>query len=167
MNRSEFPVLVRPGDSKCDCYFIEEEDASQLLEMMTKSIVRSIPTRFGFDARKDIQALTPMNRGLVGAENLNSVLQEQLNPSSSGKDEVSRGGTTLRVGDRVIQRVNNYKLEVFNGDLGTIEFVDKGSELVAVRFSDRLVRYDYSDLIELSRELDAAAASEQVGVERV
>jgi exodeoxyribonuclease V alpha subunit len=150
VNRNEFPVLVRPGQSKCDCYFIEEEDAPRILETMTKSIVRSIPSRFGFDSRREIQALTPMNRGIVGADNLNLVLQEELNPSGAGKAEVTRGGRTLRVGDRVIQRVNNYKLEVFNGDMGTIEFVDGLNELLVVRFADRLVSYDYGDLIELN-----------------
>jgi exodeoxyribonuclease V alpha subunit len=78
------------------------------------------------------------------------VLQEQLNPAGPEKTEVLRAGRTLRVGDRVIQRVNNYKLEVFNGDLGTIEFIDPINELLAVRFSDRLVRYDYGDLTELN-----------------
>ena len=78
------------------------------------------------------------------------MLQEQLNPAGPEKTEVLRAGRTLRVGDRVIQRVNNYKLEVFNGDLGTIEFIDPINELLAVRFSDRLVRYDYGDLTELN-----------------
>ena len=150
VNRNEFPLLVRPGESSCDCYFIEEDDVSRVLETITNAVVRSIPSRFGFDSRRDIQALSPMNRGTVGADNLNLVLQEQLNPAATGKAEVTRGGRTLRVGDKVIQRVNNYKLEVFNGDLGTIEFVDASNELVAVRFTDRLVSYDYADLIELS-----------------
>jgi exodeoxyribonuclease V alpha subunit len=63
VNRGELPILVRPGESKCDCYFIEEEEASQVLELITRTIVRSIPSRFGFDSRRDIQVLAPMNRG--------------------------------------------------------------------------------------------------------
>ena len=91
-----------------------------------------------------------MNRGQVGANSLNNLLQEALNPSIPGQPELVRGSRSLRVGDKVIQRVNNYKLEVFNGDMGTIEAMDLIDQLVAVRFGDRLVTYDYADLMELA-----------------
>ncbi len=150
VNRNQFPHLVRPGEAKSDCYFIEEEDAEQMIGLITKTVAKSLPARFGYNARADIQVLAPMNRGRVGANNLNVVLQEELNPGGAGKVELARAGRILRVGDKVIQRVNNYKLEVFNGDLGTIEFIDLVNQLMAVRFADRLVKYDYADLLELS-----------------
>jgi exodeoxyribonuclease V alpha subunit len=150
INQSEFPRLVRPGEATSDCYFIEEDDADAIVELLTKSVAQSLPKRFGFNARTDIQVLSPMNRGRVGANNLNVVLHEKLTPPQTGKAELVRGSRILRVGDRVIQRVNNYKLEVFNGDLGTIEYIDLVDQLVAVRFTDRLVTYDYADILELS-----------------
>lgn len=150
INRGDFPRLVTPGTEKSDCYFIEIEDPAAIVDALVKSVVSSLPKSFGYDPLRDIQVLTPMNRGQVGANSLNNLLQEALNPSIPGHPELVRGSRSLRVGDKVIQRVNNYKLEVFNGDMGTIEAMDLIDQLVAVRFGDRLVTYDYADLMELA-----------------
>lgn len=150
INRGEFPRLVAPGAEKCDCYFIESEDSAEIVNLTIKAVVTSLPNRFALDPRRDIQVLTPMNRGQVGANSLNATLQQALNPPIIGQPELVRANRTLRVGDRVIQRVNNYKLEVFNGDMGTIEAMDLEDQLVAIRFGDRLVAYDYADLMELA-----------------
>ena len=150
INRGEFPRLIAPGTEKSDCYFIEMDDPAEIVNLLVKSVVTSLPNRFGYDPRRDIQVLTPMNRGQVGTNALNTVLQEALNPPRPGRHELNRGSRALRVGDKVIQRVNNYKLEVFNGDLGTIEAMDLEDQLVVVRFADRLVTYDYADLMELA-----------------
>ncbi|MEP7270916.1 MAG: ATP-dependent RecD-like DNA helicase [Acidobacteriota bacterium] len=149
VNRGEFPQLVEPGSGRCDCYFIEQDDPEQMVDLIVRVVGSSLPARFGYKSRDDIQVLSPMNRGRVGAGNLNKVLQERLNPPQPGKAELVRGDRSLRVGDKVIQRVNNYKLEVFNGDLGAIEFIDLVNQVVAVRFADRLVSYDYADVLEL------------------
>lgn len=150
INRGDFPILVAPGAEKSDCYFIETEDPAEIVSLIVKSVVTSLPKRFGYDPRRDIQVLTPMNRGQVGANSLNNLLQQALNPPVPGRPELVRGSRSLRVNDKVIQRVNNYKLEVFNGDMGTIEAMDLEDQLVAVRFGDRLVTYDYADLMELA-----------------
>ncbi len=150
INRGEFPRLVTPGSEKSDCYFIEEEDPAEIVSLLVRAVASSLPARFGYDPRSDIQVLTPMNRGHVGANSLNTVLQQTLNPPRPGRQELARGNRLMRVGDRVIQRVNNYKLEVFNGDLGTIEAIDLEDQVVAVRFGNRLVAYDYADLLELA-----------------
>lgn len=149
VNRSDFPQLIRPGQARSDCYFIEAEEPDEILQIIVKTVATSLPRRYGWNPLTDIQVLAPMNRGRVGAHNLNVVLQESLNPAQSGKTELARLGRTLRVGDKVIQRVNNYKLEVFNGDMGAIEYIDLVDQLVAVRFADRLVTYDYADVLEL------------------
>jgi exodeoxyribonuclease V alpha subunit len=78
------------------------------------------------------------------------MLQEILNPPQPDKGELSRGGFTLRVGDRVIQHVNDYQREVFNGDLGTITKIDLEEQEVVVQFAEREVSYDYADLGELA-----------------
>lgn len=150
INRGEFPRLVKPGDERSDCYFIEAEDPDDVVRLIVNSVSKSLPNRFGYDPLKDIQTLSPMNRGRAGANRLNDVLQAALNPPRAGKAEMNRGNRALRVGDKVIQRVNNYKLEVFNGDLGTIEAIDLEDQMIAVRFADRIVAYDSADSLELS-----------------
>lgn len=153
INRGEFPRLVKPGGEKSDCYFIEAEDPDEVVRLIVNSVSKSLPSRFGYDPLKDIQTLSPMNRGRVGAGRLNGVLQAALNPQSPdgpGKAEAVRGDRTLRVGDKVIQRVNNYRLEVFNGDMGAIEAIDLEDQMIAVRFADRVVEYDFADSLELA-----------------
>jgi exodeoxyribonuclease V alpha subunit len=90
--------------------------------------------------------MAPMHKGIVGVINLNVELQKTLNPQ--GK-EVVRGGRVFRVGDRVMQIRNNYDKEVFNGDIGIVALVDLEEQIVRVRFEDRLLSYDLSDLDEL------------------
>jgi exodeoxyribonuclease V alpha subunit len=85
-------------------------------------------------------------------------LQQLINPPSLTKAEVVRGGMTLRVGDRIIQKVNDYNREVFNGDLGVITEVDREEQAVTVQFTDglrptgdhRFVTYDSADLNEIT-----------------
>ena len=92
--------------------------------MLVRLVKERIPARFGFDPKSDIQVLTPMNRSLLGARNLNQVLQAALNPGDGGP-EVERFGWTFRIGDRVIQTENNYDRDVFNGDLGVVEKINR------------------------------------------
>jgi exodeoxyribonuclease V alpha subunit len=106
-----------------------------------------IPKRFGFDAKTEIQVLTPMNRSPLGVRTLNEVLQGVLNPP--GPAEVARFGWTFRVGDRVIQTVNDYNRDVFNGDLGIVDKINRVEQSMIVRFEGRPVEYDFGDLDEL------------------
>jgi len=108
-----------------------------------------IPQRFGFAPKTDIQVLTPMNRSVLGARNLNQVLQKALNPGAGGP-EVERFGWTFRLGDRVIQMENDYDKDVFNGDLGMIEKINRIEQVMTVNFEGRPVQYDFGDLDELS-----------------
>ncbi|MFN7927250.1 MAG: ATP-dependent RecD-like DNA helicase [Blastocatellia bacterium] len=149
INQGEYPILIKPGERQADCYFIEATEPEEILEIIVKTVSQSLPNRLKFDPMVDIQVLTPMNRGTVGATNLNTILQLALNPKEAGKSELVRGGRILRVGDKVIQRVNNYDLEVFNGDMGRVEFVDLEDQHVVVRFGNNLVTYDYADILEL------------------
>ncbi|HZS03446.1 MAG TPA: ATP-dependent RecD-like DNA helicase [Blastocatellia bacterium] len=149
LNRGEFPALVKPGTGQTDCYFIAAEEPHEVADLIVKSVAVALPKRFGYDPVNDIQVLAPMNRGQVGTNSLNALLQQHLNPPGERKPEYARGNRTLRVGDKVIQRVNNYKLEVFNGDLGRIEWIDLEDQMIAVRFADRIVNYDYADILEL------------------
>jgi exodeoxyribonuclease V alpha subunit len=90
-----------------------------------------------------------MNRAILGTHNLNQVLQQTLNPPK-GQAEVESYGTTLRVGDRVLQTRNSYHRDVFNGDLGLVQSINRVEQEVIVGFEGRPVTYDYPDLDELA-----------------
>ena len=94
----------------------------------------------------DIQLLTPMRKNQLGAENLNAILQEKLNPHG---ESIERFGRKYRMGDRVMQIRNNYDKEVFNGDIGNISNVDTINHQLEVSFDNRQVSYEYSDLDEI------------------
>lgn len=133
-------------DSKLpDFFLIEKEDAEQALQIIKELITARIPKRFGFSPSEDIQVLTPMNKGIIGAENLNRVLRDLLNPSS-----VTIRGDKFRVGDRVMQIRNNYDKEVFNGDIGTIVSFESESGEVGVDFDGNIIAYHISELDEMN-----------------
>ncbi len=146
INEGIIPNLKYNQDKLDDFYFIEQEDPEKALEMIINLVKERIPKRFGFDSFNDIQVLTPMHRGTVGAGNLNTELQKTLNP---GEDGVLRGGRLFRVNDKVMQIVNNYDKEVYNGDIGRIASINEEEKEVKVIIDDRDIIYDYSDLDEL------------------
>ncbi len=127
-------------------YFIEREEPERALEAVLELVSRRIPDRFGFDPREQTQVLSPMHKGLLGVENLNFELQQRLNPSGQ---ELVRGALRFRIRDKVMQSINNYEKEVFNGDIGIIEGIDREEQELSVRFEDRVVGYDLSELDEL------------------
>jgi exodeoxyribonuclease V alpha subunit len=91
-----------------------------------------------------------MNRGSIGANNLNTILQASLNPSGPGKDGVQVGSRVFRLGDKVIQLRNNYDKQVFNGDMGVIQSIDPEEQVVTVQTLEAEIEYDYADLNELA-----------------
>lgn len=132
-----------PGD---DFYFIEQEDPEDVLRIILELVSDRVPRRFGFDPVDDIQVLSPMHKGTVGAGNLNLELQRRLNPCQEG---VTRGNRAFRTGDKVMQIKNNYDKEVFNGDIGRIARVDPEMREVDISFDGRNVPYDFTDLDEI------------------
>ena len=113
---------------------------------VVKLVADRLPKAYGVTP-KDIQVLTPMKKCEVGVDNLNEMLQAEINPTGN---ELKRGDTIYRVGDKVIQTVNNYDKDVFNGDSGVIDSVDVENKIVYIRFDDRIVQYAYADLEEVS-----------------
>lgn len=140
------PVSANPVS---DCLWLGAPDPEPGVQGIRDLVEHLIP-QLGFVAAQDVQVLCPMTRGDVGTRNLNAVLQQLINPPHDTKPQLQRGGMTLRVGDRVIQQVNNYDQEVFNGDLGVIAAIDLEEVEVTVRFGDRLIRYDTADLNEIT-----------------
>lgn len=140
-----FPDL-RIESQKQDFYFIGKEDPEEAVETIVKLCTQRIPRRFGFDPIEDVQVLSPMHRGVVGAQNLNFALQNALNPSGI---TLERGGRVFRVRDKVMQIRNNYDKEVFNGDIGRVAYIDQEAQQICVDFEGRSVPYDFSELDEL------------------
>lgn len=151
INRGQYPTIEPISDNPVsDCLwhgggFEPEHGLQAICELITDLI-----PRLGFNPATDVQVLCPMTRGIVGTRNLNTVLQQLINPPSPDKVEITRGGMTLRVGDRIIQQMNDYNREVFNGDLGSITSIDTEEQEVAVQYGERSVVYDYADLNEIS-----------------
>jgi exodeoxyribonuclease V alpha subunit len=146
INSGEFPYL-KPSEQKLDdFYFIEQEDPDEVLKIILELTTKRIPRRFGLNPVEDIQILTPMHRGTVGAGNLNTELQKALNP---GEDGLLRGNRTYRINDKVMQIKNNYDKEVFNGDIGRITRIDEEAQKVTISFDGRDVDYNYTDLDEV------------------
>ena len=148
INKGEMPFLTDHGS---DFIFItaeEAETAAEKSELAAEKVVnictRALPSR-GIKV-EDIQVLTPMRRGAVGAANLNLRLQAAFNPEGAS---LKRAGVDYRIGDKVMQIRNNYEKAVFNGDIGFIESVNTEDNELVVNFDGRKVRYDISELDEV------------------
>jgi exodeoxyribonuclease V alpha subunit len=148
INQGQIPDLATPEELG-DFYFIEAGEPEAIQDLIVRLVKQRIPARFGLDAKTGIQVLSPMNRSVLGARNLNQVLQQALNPGDGGP-EIERFGWTFRIGDRVIQTENDYDRDVFNGDLGVIEKINQVEQEMVVDFEGRQVAYDFGDLDELS-----------------
>ena len=146
INRGLLPTLKHSERQLDDFYLLEQEDPEEVLRIILELIRERIPRRFGFDSLNDIQVLTPMHRGIVGAENLNVELQKALNPRP---DEVIRGGRNFRLGDKVMQIKNNYEKGIFNGDIGRITKINPDSQEVLISFDGRNVVCQYPELDEI------------------
>jgi exodeoxyribonuclease V alpha subunit len=128
----------------------ERDDPEKVAATLVKLVQERIPERFRLDPIRDVQVLCPMNRGSLGVRELNTALQKVLNPARPGQPAVERFGWRFQIGDKIIQTENDYDKDVFNGDVGIVERVDMVEQQVAVRFDERLVKYDFGELDEIS-----------------
>ena len=145
INNGIIPSL-KHAEPRDDFYFIEQEEPEEVLRIIVELITERIPKRFKLDPVDDIQVLTPMHKGTVGASNLNIELQKVLNPGENG---VIRGNRSFRINDKVMQIKNNYDKEIFNGDIGRIIRIDSENQEVIISFDGRDVAYDHTDLDEI------------------
>ena len=162
INRGEQVPL---GKKSNDFLFIKREDPNAIINAMITLVQDKLP---GYVHAKtyDIQIMTPMRKGAIGVERLNTILQEYLNPPGDGKAEKETAGVTYRVGDKVMQIKNNYNIEwevrnkygipmdkgtgVYNGDMGIVREINAFAELVTVEFDEgRMVDYSFKQLEEL------------------
>ena len=153
------------GKKSNDFLFIKRDDPNMIINAMITLVQKKLPGYVGADPY-DIQIMTPMRKGALGVERLNTILQEYLNPPDKSKLEKESGGVTFRVGDRVMQIKNNYNIEwevrnkygipvdkgtgIYNGDIGIIREINLFAELVTVEFDEgRMVEYSFKQMEEL------------------
>ncbi len=136
------------GKQESDFYFIQGETPEEIHAKLMQVVTQRIPAHFGLHPINDVQVLTPMNRGGLGARSLNIDLQARLNPD--GYPRLTRFGWTYAPNDKVIQTVNNYDKEVFNGDIGRVTKIDEEEGLVSIDFDGRVVEYEVGELDEIS-----------------
>ena len=147
INQGKPPFKSEKGQTT-DFYVIHADSAETIHDKLTALVLERIPQTFGVDPIADIQVLSPMNRGGLGVASLNIELQKLLNPEPHAS--VTKFGWRFGVGDKVVQTVNNYDKEVFNGDLGIIDAVDHVEATVTVCIDQTKVTYDFDELDELS-----------------
>lgn len=158
INEGKTPDISNGKDA--DFFFMENEDAEAAVTQIVELVKKKLPNYYHVDS-KEIQVLTPMQRGVVGATNLNLALQEALNPTEQEvfvrgkgairlpKETLRRSGYAFRAEDKVMQIKNNYDKEVFNGDIGIVESVDTENRMLKVNFDNKIVSYDVTELDEL------------------
>lgn len=144
INQGMMPDLDNEPGS--DFFYIEAETPEEVVEQIVGLASERLKKKYGFDPFEEIQILAPMKKGAMGIDNLNTLLQDQLNP----KDEsLLRAGRRFRKGDKVMQLRNNYQKEVYNGDVGIIDKIDFVNQELLLTIDGRLVKYDFAELDEL------------------
>ncbi|WP_455946994.1 SF1B family DNA helicase RecD2 [Eubacterium ramulus] len=143
INEGKFPDISNGKNT--DFFYIEKENPEEAVQEIVRLVKNNLP-RYYKTPWNHIQVLTPMQKGIVGAANLNLALQEALNPQGDG---LRRGGYLFRTGDKVMQIRNNYEKEIFNGDIGTVESVDLQERTLKVNFDQHIIEYEASELDEL------------------
>ena len=162
INDGEMPLI----DNKSKDFFFENKDTSDSIASTILSMVSvRIPNFLGISPLK-IQVLAPMRAGVCGVDNLNTIIQNRVNPSTPNKKEYKLEYTVFRVGDKVMQTSNNYTQmwkkprangsweigeAVFNGDIGFVTDVNYETDSLEVTFEDgRVAEYNREDAKQLS-----------------
>lgn len=143
INQGNFPDITNGKNT--DFFFIKNEDPEAVANEIVNLVKNRLPKAYN-QPLSNIQVLTPMQRSVVGAANLNMMLQQSLNSSTL---EISRGGISYKLGDRVMQVRNNYDKNVFNGDIGVVEHVNMEDRTLTINFDDNMVEYEASELDEV------------------
>ena len=164
INEGEMPEV---GGTDTDFFFIQKGNEDDILGEIRGLVEGRLVSHYDFiNGAEDIQILTPTKRGVLGAPNLNSVLQEIINPPQKDLAEIKIGARLFREGDKVMQLRNDYGAEwrdagtffegegIFNGDMGVIESINTEDRSMIVRSDDRLITYSG----EMFEEIDLAYA---------
>lgn len=159
INNGEYPEA---GSSGSDFFVMQKQNEDEIIDTIKELVGGRLENYYDFvKSAGDIQVLSPTKKGILGVPNLNTVLQEVVNPAADEKAELKVGSKLLREGDKVMQIKNNYNAEwrysgdyethqgIFNGDMGVIEEIDIELKQVIVRSDDRMIIYEGEMLEEL------------------
>lgn len=150
INNNQLPFLESDNNKHQDFYFIKLNDINNLPNKLIQ-IIERIQKSFNFKFKQDIQILSPMNKGIAGISSLNNLLQQKFNDNfQNNKAIVTRFGNNFAIGDKVIQIINNYDKEVFNGDIGIIDSIDFEDSCLLINFDNKLINYDFDELDEIA-----------------
>jgi exodeoxyribonuclease V alpha subunit len=148
VNAGDLPNLTTTQDS--DFFFVETRDSDDTQARILKIVAERIPARFGLDPMRDVQVLCPMHRGSAGTQSLNAVLKQTLNPTSDSAPKLSRDGVDFTQGDKVMQVINNYDKDVYNGDIGWVGAIDLEGKTADIKYESRVVRYAIDELDQIN-----------------
>ena len=145
INNGEFPIASNKKED--DFFFLKYFSENNALNEIIKLCTKILPGKLSYNPFKDVQVISPMYKGKVGVDNLNNSLQRMLNPDG---EEIKILSNKFRVGDKVMQIRNNYEKDIFNGDIGEIVNYDKGEQIVYINFDGKLLKYEFSDMEEIT-----------------
>lgn len=148
INQGNFPKLKYLANETTDFYFIQENEPEKIQQKLLTIVAQKLPHTFKLNPMTEVQVLTPMNKSGLGAHSLNIALKQQLNPSQG--EQITKYGTTFSQGDKVIQIINNYDKDVFNGDIGFIRKIDLTEGELIIDFDNKLVNYATEELDEIA-----------------
>lgn len=143
-----------------DLFYIKTDSIESTLAEISSLVSYRIESFAKLDILKDLQVLTPMKKTQLGTIELNTLLQNVLNPKSSSKKEKEFNNRIFREGDKVMQIVNNYDKKfsingehfdgIYNGDIGYIKEVDNLNQRLIVLFDEeKEVIYEFDELDQL------------------
>ena len=144
INLGEIPDLSNKNSS--DFFFINNKNPENIVSEIKELCSKRLSKTYNINAISDIQVLSPMKKGLLGTENLNTELQSVLNDNPLF---IKRGANKYKLGDKVMQIKNNYDKNVFNGDIGIISHINLDDNTIKVDFDGIIIEYSYQDLEEL------------------
>ena len=145
INQGKMPLTPKEAS---DFFLFVKQDLDELVDLLVDIVKRRIPQKFGLHPMDDIQVLSPMYNGAAGVNNLNDRLQEALNPGGK-RPERRLSGRVYRAGDKVMQTVNNYDKNVYNGDIGRITAIDPVQQTLKLNIDGAPVLYDFLEVDEL------------------
>ncbi len=146
INQGEMPVFDK--DSQ-DFFMFRADSPIQAADWVLDLITNRMPRKFGVKP-EEIQVLAPMYRGDAGIHELNSKIQDAVNPGNILKPERKSGNNSFRVGDKVLQLRNNYDKKVFNGDIGIIKDILSTEKEVIIEYDGRDVSYGWNETDEIT-----------------
>lgn len=147
INQGKMPLTPDKQDLLSDFYTIHCQEVEKIKETVLALVTKRIPLKFEVNPIQDIQVLTPIKRGSLGTISFNIELQKLLNPQ---KTVVEKYGNVYGIGDKVLQIINNYDKDIFNGDIGTIQNIDLEENTLWIDFDGRIIEYDFSELDEIN-----------------